>query len=63
MTKQKIKKQNKPKPKPKSKSKTKSKKTITVYTVIRAIMLTLLCLIMLLGIAERIWHYYNYHFK
>jgi hypothetical protein len=57
MAKPKTKKQNNQKPK------TESKKPITAYTVIRAIMITLVCLILLLGIAARIWHYYNIHYK
>ncbi len=59
MTKQKTKKQYKPQ----QKTKPKTKKPITAYTVIRAVMITLVCLTLLLGIAVRIWHYYNNHYK
>ncbi|SNB43707.1 hypothetical protein LVDJXP189_540030 [Flavobacterium psychrophilum] len=51
MAKQKIKKMNKP----------KSKKPITAYTIIRAILITLACIILILGIVGRIHHFFNNH--
>lgn len=58
MAKQKTKRPNNPKP--------KSKKPITVYTVIRTIMiilLLLLLLLLLLGVAAKYWYYYNKYYK
>jgi hypothetical protein len=45
------------------KKKTIKKKTITTYTIIRAVMITLFCLILLLGIGIKIMHYFNFHLK
>lgn len=55
MAKQKTKRPNNPKP--------KSKKPITVYTVIRTIMIILLLLLLLLGVAAKYWYYYNKYYK
>ncbi len=46
----------------KNKKKVK-KKPITTYTIIRAVMITLFCLILLLGIGIKIMHYFNFHLK
>ena len=43
--------------------KTVKKKTITVYTVIRVIMITLVSSLLILGIIARIMHYFNIHWK
>ena len=44
-------------------SKSKQKKPLTVYTILRTILIILVCLILLLGIAARILHYYKNHFN
>ena len=59
MVKQRTKKQNKPKSQPK----TKSKKPITAYAVIRIIVITLVCIILILGIVAKIIHYFEFHWK
>jgi hypothetical protein len=59
MAKQKTKRPNNLKPK----SKPKAKKPITVYTVLRAIIITLLLLLLILGVASKYWYYYNKYYK
>ena len=59
MAKQKTKKTNNPK----LQSKPKAKKTISVYTVIRAIIITLVLLLLMLGVAAKYWYYYNKYYK
>lgn len=39
------------------------KKPITAYAVVRVIMITLVCSILILGIVAKIMHYFNIHFK
>lgn len=41
--------------------KTAIKKSITVYAVVRVILITLACSIMILGIVVRFIHYFNNH--
>ena len=46
----------------KNKKKVKKKPT-TAYTVIRVIMIVLVCSILILGIVAKIMHYFNFHLK
>ena len=52
-----------PKPQRIKKKKIAKKKPITAYAVIRIILITLVCSILILGIVARIIHYFNIHLK
>lgn len=52
-----------PKPQRIKKKKIAKKKPITAYTVFCVIMITLVCLILIVGIVAKVIHYFNIHWK